>query len=90
MVPVAERQGDAPVPRGCRAAWGMRGMRPDIAVRVLPDHDPDQTPPPARLRMLAGMVERLAVSGGTDPEQVTLGKLIIAGQLRRLARELDR
>jgi hypothetical protein len=67
-------------------------MRPDIAVRVLPNHDPDpdQTPPPARLRMLAGMVERLAVSGGTDPEQVTLGKVIIAGQLRRLARELDR
>ena len=52
--------------------------------------EPDQAPPPVRLRLLAGMVERLAVGGRTDPEQVTLGKLLIAGQLRRLARELDR
>jgi hypothetical protein len=28
--------------------------------------------------------------GIADPEQVTLGKLLIAGQLRRFARELDR
>jgi hypothetical protein len=52
--------------------------------------DPDQAPPPVRLRILAGMVERLAVSGRTDPEQVTLGKLLIGAQLRRLARELER
>lgn len=52
--------------------------------------DPDQAPPPARLRMLARMVERLGVSGRTDPEQVTLGKLMIGAQLRRLAKELER
>jgi hypothetical protein len=39
--------------------------------------------------MLAGMVERLAVSGRTDPEQVALGKLLIGAQLRRMARELE-
>ncbi len=52
--------------------------------------NPDHAPPPVRLRMLAGMVERLAVSGRTDPERVTLGKLMIRAQLRRLGRELDR
>lgn len=52
--------------------------------------DPDQAPAPARLRMLARMVERLGVSGRTDPEQVTLGKLMIGAQLRRLAKELER
>ena len=52
--------------------------------------DPDQAPPPARLRMLARMVERLGASSRADPEQVTLGKFLIGAQLRRLARELER
>ena len=66
---------------------GGPDMRADIPVRARPD--PDQAPPPARLRMLAGMVERLAASGRTDPEQIVTSKFLIAGQLRRLARELE-
>ena len=64
-------------------------MRPSVRSGTA-GQDPDQAPPPARLRLLADMVERLAVGGRTDPEQVTLGKLMIGAQLRRLARELDR
>jgi hypothetical protein len=46
-------------------------------------------PSPAdRLHRLARLVERLGVSGRTDPEQVVLGKLAIAGEMRRLAREI--
>jgi hypothetical protein len=41
-----------------------------------------------RLRDLARRVERLGVGGRTDPEQIVLGKLGIAGELRALAREL--
>jgi hypothetical protein len=52
--------------------------------------DPDQAPPPARLRMLARMVERLGAAGRTDPEQTVLTKFLIGAQLRRLARELER
>ncbi len=44
--------------------------------------------PSDRLRELARKVERLGVSGRTDPESIVLGKLSIAGELRRLAREL--
>jgi hypothetical protein len=44
--------------------------------------------PSDRLHELARRVERLAVSGRTDPESIVLGKLSIAGELRRLAREL--
>jgi hypothetical protein len=51
--------------------------------------NPDYAPPPARLRMLARMVERLGASSRADPEQVTLGKFLIGAQLRRLARELE-
>jgi hypothetical protein len=51
--------------------------------------DPDRAPPPARLRMLARMVERLGASSRADPESVTLTKYLIGGQLQRLARELE-
>jgi hypothetical protein len=43
-----------------------------------------------RLHELARKVERLGVSGRTDPESIVLGKLSIAGELRRLAREIGR
>ncbi len=51
--------------------------------------DSDYAPPPARLRMLARMVERLGASSPADPEQVTLTKYLIGGQLRRIAWELE-
>jgi hypothetical protein len=41
-----------------------------------------------RLCELAHQVERLALGGRTDPEQIVLGKLAIAGELRELARGL--
>jgi hypothetical protein len=41
-----------------------------------------------RLHKLARRVERLGVAGRTDPEAVVLGKLTIAGELRRLARTI--
>jgi hypothetical protein len=65
-------------------------MRPAIARGLRCIADAGQAPPPVRLRLLAGMVERLAIDGRTDPEQATLGKLLIGAQLRRLSRELDR
>lgn len=43
-----------------------------------------------RLHDLAHQVERLGVGGRTDPETVVLGKLTIARDLRRIAKELDR
>jgi hypothetical protein len=64
-------------------------MRPAIARSSRCTTDPDQAPPPVRLRLLAGMVERLAASGRTDPEQIVASKFLIAGQLRRLAQELE-
>ena len=51
---------------------------------------PDATGPSDRLHRLAREVERLAVGGRTDPEQVLLAKCGIAGELRRLAREIGR
>jgi hypothetical protein len=45
---------------------------------------------PERLRTLAQAVERLAVSGRTDPEQVVIAKMTIARDLRRLAAEVER
>jgi hypothetical protein len=45
---------------------------------------------PARLRRLARAVERLAVGGRTDPEQVVIAKMTIARDLRRLAAEVER
>jgi hypothetical protein len=45
---------------------------------------------PARLRRLAQAVERLAVGGRTDPEQVVIAKMTIARDLRRLAAEVER
>ena len=46
--------------------------------------------PADRLLRLAREVERLAVGGRTDPETILLAKYGIAGELRRLARELGR
>jgi hypothetical protein len=45
---------------------------------------------PDRLHTLARAVERLAVSGRTDPEQVVIAKMTIARDLRRLAAEVER
>jgi hypothetical protein len=45
---------------------------------------------PDRLRTLARAVERLAVSGRTDPEAILLNKLAIARDLRGLAAEQER
>jgi hypothetical protein len=45
---------------------------------------------PDRLRALAGRVERLGVSGRTDPEQIVVEKLSVARALRRLAAEEPR
>lgn len=42
---------------------------------------------PERLRALARRVERLAVSGRTDPEQICIEKQMLARALRRLAKE---
>jgi hypothetical protein len=49
---------------------------------------PDASGPSDQFHRLAREVEHLAVSGRTDPETILLGKLSIAGELRRLAREL--
>jgi hypothetical protein len=42
---------------------------------------------PDRLRALAHRVERLAVSGRTDPEQIIVEKQLVARALRRIAQE---
>lgn len=42
-----------------------------------------------RLRQLASRVERLAVSGRTDPEEIATEKQLIGRALRRLAKEAD-
>jgi hypothetical protein len=39
---------------------------------------------------LARQVERLAVSGRTDPEEIAITKQLIARDLRRLAVEIGR
>jgi hypothetical protein len=44
----------------------------------------------AQLVELAGAVERLGVSGRTDPEQIVLARHTIARALRRMAKEIDR
>jgi hypothetical protein len=44
--------------------------------------------PSDQLHQLARLIERLGVSGRTDPEQIVLGKLAIAGELRELARAI--
>jgi hypothetical protein len=44
---------------------------------------------PDRLRTLARAIERLALSGRTDPEQVVMAKELIARDLRRLALEVS-
>ena len=51
---------------------------------------PDATGPSDQLHRLAREVERLAVGGRTDPETIVLAKYGIAGELRRLAREIGR
>ena len=43
-----------------------------------------------QLRALAHRVERLAVGGRTDPEEITTEKQLISRALRRLATEADR
>jgi hypothetical protein len=43
-----------------------------------------------QLRTLVHRVERLAVSGRTDPEQVVSEKQLVARSLRRLASEAER
>ncbi len=60
---------------------GNGWRRPDAA--HLPTHSD-------RLHELARRVERQGIGGRTDPEQVVLGKLTIAGEIRRMARELSR
>jgi hypothetical protein len=49
--------------------------------RVVPTHSD-------RLHDIARRIERLGISGRTDPEQIVLGKLEIASELRVLARGL--
>ena len=49
---------------------------------------PDATGPSDQLHRLAREVERLGVSGRTDPETILVTKYGIAGELRRLARAL--
>src|SRR4051794_3968749 len=51
---------------------------------------PDAMAPSDQLHRLAREVERLAVGGRTDPETILLAKYGIAGELRRLAREIGR
>jgi hypothetical protein len=43
---------------------------------------------PDRLRALARRIERLGVSGRTDPEQIVVEKQLVARALRRLAAEI--
>ena len=45
--------------------------------------------PSDRLRQLAAHVLRLGQRGWSDPERFTLAKHTLAGELRRLARELE-
>lgn len=56
---------------------------------MTPPRRPPAPTPPQRLRELARAVERLAVSGRLDPEQVWIAKATLAQQMRRLARELE-
>jgi hypothetical protein len=51
-------------------------------------HIPDLDSPAARLKMLAQTVARLTVSR-VDPERFHIDKSDVAGELRRLARELE-
>ncbi len=60
-----------------------------MIVTTAPRRQPEPTPP-ERLRQLASRVARLGVSGRTDPETITLEKLTLAQQMRRLAAELER
>jgi hypothetical protein len=53
--------------------------------RSAPERQPSSSD---RLRELARRVERLPLGGRTDPEQIVLGKLAIAGELRELARAI--
>lgn len=46
--------------------------------------------PADQLRALASRVARLACSGRTDPESITVEKLTVAAEMRRLAAELER
>jgi hypothetical protein len=66
------------ITRPCRC---RKGSGPSTSVEP-PDSPAD------RLLALARQVERLAMGGRTDPEQVVLGKLGIASEMRALAKEL--
>jgi hypothetical protein len=57
------------------------------AVRTVPASEPSLAD---RLRRLARRVEHLGVGGRTDPEAITLEKLSVARDLRRLAAEQGR
>jgi hypothetical protein len=61
-------------------------------MRTAPPRRPLVSPPrPAdRLRQLAAHVLRPGQRGWSDPELFTLAKHTLAGELRRLARELER
>ena len=51
----------------------------------MPHHEPTAS---ERLHVLARAVERLGVSGRTDPETVLIAKMTIAGALRAIAAEM--
>jgi hypothetical protein len=57
-----------------------------------PQHYSSRVPPTHSdcLWGLARQVERLGISGRTDPEAIVLVKLAIAGELRELARAIGR
>lgn len=49
----------------------------------------DNRSPADRLKALAARVSRLACAGRTDPESITVEKLTVAAEMRRLAREIE-
>ena len=63
-------------------------MRPITLARIERNRPQPQTHA-EHLRSLAQRVERLAVSGRTDPEIVVLEKHSLARDMRRLARVLE-
>ncbi len=66
---------------------GRQGRRRPDATAMRPRRLPVPTHSD-RPHELASRVERLGVAGRTDPEAVVLGKFVIAGELRELARAI--
>ena len=64
--------------------------RPGNALICLPTANSGLPTHSDRLHELSRRIERLSVAGRTDPEAIVLGKLTIAGEMRRIARELSR